>query len=91
MQVQVVDMVRNQKKKKKKKKGRLCRSSLFFPNPLFSFLSLIALLNLLISLSLFLLQCPSCKSGALDLSPAAFAKIAHIDQGRVPISWERCS
>ncbi|KAK3816328.1 MAG: RlpA-like double-psi beta-barrel-protein domain-containing protein-containing protein, partial [Benniella sp.] len=36
-------------------------------------------------------MCPSCKSGDVDLSPAAFAKIAHIDQGRVPISWERCS
>ncbi|ORZ12073.1 RlpA-like double-psi beta-barrel-protein domain-containing protein-containing protein, partial [Lobosporangium transversale] len=35
-------------------------------------------------------MCPGCKSGSLDLSPGAFARIADIDAGRVPISWERC-
>ncbi|KAL1920041.1 uncharacterized protein VTP21DRAFT_1187 [Calcarisporiella thermophila] len=32
-------------------------------------------------------KCPGCKSGDLDLSPAAFNKIADAAQGRVPISW----
>lgn len=31
--------------------------------------------------------CPGCGSGALDLSPAAFEKIADLSAGRVPISW----
>ncbi|KAI8880168.1 hypothetical protein K501DRAFT_255467 [Backusella circina FSU 941] len=31
--------------------------------------------------------CPSCDTGDLDLSPAAFEKIADLDDGRVPISW----
>ncbi|KAI8071051.1 RlpA-like double-psi beta-barrel-protein domain-containing protein-containing protein [Gongronella butleri] len=31
--------------------------------------------------------CPPCKSGSLDLSPAAFAKIANLAAGRVPITW----
>ncbi|KAF9186395.1 hypothetical protein BGZ51_002038 [Haplosporangium sp. Z 767] len=35
-------------------------------------------------------MCPGCKSGDVDLSPGAFAKVAHLDSGRVPISWERC-
>ncbi|KAG9327234.1 hypothetical protein KVV02_002687 [Mortierella alpina] len=35
-------------------------------------------------------MCPGCKSGDVDLTPGAFSKIAHIDAGRVPISWERC-
>ncbi len=32
-------------------------------------------------------QCPECKQGDIDLSPQAFAKIADLVQGRVPISW----
>ena len=32
-------------------------------------------------------QCPECPSGNLDLSPQAFAKIADLQQGRVPITW----
>ncbi|KAF9973376.1 hypothetical protein BGZ73_003359 [Actinomortierella ambigua] len=35
--------------------------------------------------------CPGCKSGDLDLAPGAFAKIAEIPQGRVPITWTRCT
>ncbi|KAG0006577.1 hypothetical protein BGZ65_006435 [Modicella reniformis] len=35
-------------------------------------------------------MCPGCKSGSVDLSPSAFSKIADLDKGRVPISWERC-
>ncbi|KAF9437785.1 hypothetical protein BGZ76_011104 [Entomortierella beljakovae] len=35
-------------------------------------------------------MCPGCKSGSLDLTPGAFAKIAHHDKGRVPITWTRC-
>lgn len=31
--------------------------------------------------------CPGCKSGDIDLSPAAFDKIADQAQGRVPITW----
>ncbi|KAG0172109.1 hypothetical protein DFQ28_011502 [Apophysomyces sp. BC1034] len=31
--------------------------------------------------------CPPCQSGSVDLSPAAFNKIADFAQGRVPISW----
>lgn len=31
--------------------------------------------------------CPGCSSGDLDLSPAAFDKIADQAQGRVPITW----
>ncbi|CAO3592957.1 unnamed protein product [Absidia cylindrospora] len=31
--------------------------------------------------------CPPCKKGSLDLSPAAFIKIADLAAGRVPISW----
>jgi expansin (peptidoglycan-binding protein) len=31
--------------------------------------------------------CPGCASGDLDLSPAAFDKIADQAQGRVPITW----
>jgi expansin (peptidoglycan-binding protein) len=32
--------------------------------------------------------CPECLAGALDLSPQAFALIADLPQGRVPISWQ---
>ncbi|MGE0870418.1 MAG: expansin EXLX1 family cellulose-binding protein [Kofleriaceae bacterium] len=32
-------------------------------------------------------QCPECKHGDLDLSVEAFAKIAPISAGRVPITW----
>ncbi|CAO3656124.1 unnamed protein product [Mucor fragilis] len=31
--------------------------------------------------------CPGCANGDLDLSPAAFAKIADMADGRVPVSW----
>ncbi len=33
-------------------------------------------------------RCPECPSGNIDLSKEAFAKIADLQQGRVPISWE---
>jgi expansin (peptidoglycan-binding protein) len=32
--------------------------------------------------------CPECKAGDLDLSPQAFAKLAPLADGRVPISWQ---
>ena len=32
-------------------------------------------------------QCPECPAGNIDLSPSAFAKIAELVKGRVPISW----
>lgn len=32
-------------------------------------------------------QCPECPQGDLDLSPQAFALIAPIEAGRVPIAW----
>ncbi|KAF8948428.1 hypothetical protein BGZ47_005010 [Haplosporangium gracile] len=35
-------------------------------------------------------MCPACKSGDVDLTPGAFAKIASLDAGRVHISWHRC-
>ncbi|CEG81438.1 hypothetical protein RMATCC62417_15645 [Rhizopus microsporus] len=31
--------------------------------------------------------CPGCSSGDVDMSPAAFQKIAKLSQGRVPITW----
>ncbi|KAI8577335.1 hypothetical protein K450DRAFT_252669 [Umbelopsis ramanniana AG] len=31
--------------------------------------------------------CPGCASGDIDMSPAAFDKIADEAQGRVPITW----
>ena len=33
-------------------------------------------------------QCPGCKHGDLDLSQQAFAAIAPLSAGRVPISWQ---
>ncbi|OMJ10521.1 Papain inhibitor [Smittium culicis] len=33
-------------------------------------------------------MCPGCKKWGLDLSPAAFKKIAREDKGRVEIEWE---
>jgi expansin (peptidoglycan-binding protein) len=33
-------------------------------------------------------QCPGCPEGDIDLSPEAFAEIAELSAGRVPISWE---
>ncbi|MEZ4225593.1 MAG: expansin EXLX1 family cellulose-binding protein [Polyangiaceae bacterium] len=33
-------------------------------------------------------RCPECPQGDIDLSPEAFAKIADISKGRVPISWQ---
>ncbi|KAG0242809.1 hypothetical protein BGW41_003485 [Actinomortierella wolfii] len=35
--------------------------------------------------------CPGCKSGDVDLAPGAFSKIANFEQGRVPITWTRCT
>jgi expansin (peptidoglycan-binding protein) len=32
-------------------------------------------------------QCPECAPGDIDLSPEAFAKIADLSAGRVPITW----
>jgi expansin (peptidoglycan-binding protein) len=32
-------------------------------------------------------RCPECPAGNIDLSPSAFAKIAELSKGRVPISW----
>ncbi len=32
--------------------------------------------------------CPGCQAGHLDLSREAFAQIADLPQGRVPISWQ---
>ena len=32
-------------------------------------------------------QCPECPRGNIDLSPEAFAEIADLSAGRVPISW----
>jgi expansin (peptidoglycan-binding protein) len=32
-------------------------------------------------------KCPECKTGHLDLSESAFAKIADVSAGRVPITW----
>ncbi|KAG1447782.1 hypothetical protein G6F56_009150 [Rhizopus delemar] len=31
--------------------------------------------------------CPGCATGDVDMSPAAFSKIAKLEQGRVPITW----
>jgi expansin (peptidoglycan-binding protein) len=36
-------------------------------------------------------QCPGCPAGDVDLSVEAFAKIAPISAGRVPISWQLVS
>ncbi|RKP13781.1 RlpA-like double-psi beta-barrel-protein domain-containing protein-containing protein, partial [Piptocephalis cylindrospora] len=33
-------------------------------------------------------RCPVCKSGDLDLSPAAFNRIADPAQGRVRVTWK---
>jgi expansin len=33
-------------------------------------------------------QCPECPEGNIDLSPDAFAKIAALEAGRVPIAWQ---
>ncbi len=33
-------------------------------------------------------RCPECKSGDLDFSPQAFAKLADLSQGRVAITWQ---
>jgi len=33
-------------------------------------------------------RCPECERGHLDLSKEAFAKIADVSAGRVPISWQ---
>lgn len=31
--------------------------------------------------------CPECRSGDLDLSPQAFAELAPMERGRIPIEW----
>lgn len=36
-------------------------------------------------------MCPECQYGDIDMSPEAFAQIADIIQGRVPISWQLVS
>jgi expansin (peptidoglycan-binding protein) len=36
-------------------------------------------------------QCPECPAGDIDLSPEAFALIAPLEAGRVPISWQTIS
>ncbi|MFZ0546137.1 MAG: expansin EXLX1 family cellulose-binding protein [Candidatus Promineifilaceae bacterium] len=36
-------------------------------------------------------MCPECQYGDIDMSPQAFAQIAEIPQGRVPISWQQVS
>ena len=33
-------------------------------------------------------QCPDCEVGHLDLSQEAFAKIADVSAGRVPVTWQ---
>lgn len=33
-------------------------------------------------------RCPECETGHLDLSESAFAKIADVSAGRVPITWK---
>jgi expansin (peptidoglycan-binding protein) len=33
-------------------------------------------------------QCPECETGHLDLSQEAFAKIADVSAGNVPITWQ---
>lgn len=33
-------------------------------------------------------QCPDCEQGHLDLSQSAFAKIADVSAGNVPITWQ---
>lgn len=33
-------------------------------------------------------QCPECKPGDIDLSPQAFQKLANLEKGRIPITWE---
>jgi expansin (peptidoglycan-binding protein) len=32
-------------------------------------------------------RCPECKPGDIDFSPSAFAKLAALSRGRVPIQW----
>ncbi len=36
-------------------------------------------------------QCPGCPEGDIDLSPEAFARIAPLEAGRVPIEWSYVS
>lgn len=33
-------------------------------------------------------RCPECKRGDIDLSPAAFMRIASLTEGRVKVSWK---
>ncbi|KAG1450683.1 hypothetical protein G6F56_008275 [Rhizopus delemar] len=32
-------------------------------------------------------SCPSCSKGDVDLSPAAFKKLAELSEGRISITW----
>jgi expansin (peptidoglycan-binding protein) len=32
-------------------------------------------------------ECPGCGYGSLDLSPAAFSRLANLNAGDIPISW----
>lgn len=36
-------------------------------------------------------RCPECPAGDVDMSPQAFAQIADLPQGRVPITWQLVS
>jgi expansin (peptidoglycan-binding protein) len=36
-------------------------------------------------------RCPNCPQGDVDLSPQAFAQIAALAQGRVPVTWQLVS
>lgn len=36
-------------------------------------------------------MCPECSYGDIDMSPEAFAQIAELPQGRIPISWQQVS
>ncbi|TFK46270.1 barwin-like endoglucanase [Heliocybe sulcata] len=33
-------------------------------------------------------ECPGCGSNDIDLSPAAFKKLAPLDKGRIQVTWE---
>jgi len=32
-------------------------------------------------------ECPDCKSGDLDLSPALFKKLGNMNDGELPVTW----
>ncbi|XP_055351841.1 papain inhibitor-like [Paramacrobiotus metropolitanus] len=33
-------------------------------------------------------SCPGCNSGSVELSPAAFKKLASVDKGRIQVTWD---